>query len=171
MVAAVWKHAIMHVGSFDERRRVAQLDRASLAELQLEKLNRLLAIAHAENEFYRRKLAGCPQQLEGLEQLALLPQTTKEELQPAAGDEPFAANRTYPADRYVRCHQTSGTRGRPLVVLDTAEDWTWWIDCWQFVLDAAGITPSDRALLAFSFGPVRRFLERVSTRLWPAARS
>ncbi|MEX2092605.1 MAG: phenylacetate--CoA ligase family protein, partial [Pirellulales bacterium] len=38
-------------------------------------------------------------------------------------------------------------------VLDTPEDWQWWIDCWQFVLDAAEMTRSDRALLAFSFGP------------------
>ena len=139
--------------SFDDRRRITHLDRAALAELQLEKLNRLLAEVLADNAFYQRKLAGCPAQLESLDQLATLPHTTKEELQPAAGDEPFAANRTYPIDRYVRCHQTSGTRGRPLVVLDTAEDWQWWIDCWQYVLDAAEVTPSDRALLAFSFGP------------------
>jgi len=38
-------------------------------------------------------------------------------------------------------------------VLDTEADWGWWVECWQFVLDAAEITPSDRALLAFSFGP------------------
>ena len=38
-------------------------------------------------------------------------------------------------------------------VLDTAEDWQWWIECWQFVLDAAEVGPEDRALLAFSFGP------------------
>jgi phenylacetate-CoA ligase len=130
-----------------------QMDRAALAELQLQKLNRLLAVVSTENEFYQRKLAGCPSQLSNLDQLALLPQTTKDELQPVIGDEPFAANRTYSADRYVRCHQTSGTRGRPLVVLDTPEDWQWWVDCWQFVLDAAKVTPSDRAMLAFSFGP------------------
>src|SRR6185312_7607929 len=29
----------------------------------------------------------------------------------------------------------------------------WWVDAWQYVLDAADIKPSDRALLAFSFGP------------------
>jgi phenylacetate-CoA ligase len=130
-----------------------QLDRAALATLQLETLNRLLAEVFANNEFYQRKLAGCPQQLESLEQLSALPQTTKDELQPPAGDEPFAANRTYPLDRYVRCHQTSGTHGRPLVVLDTPDDWRWWIDGWQYVLDAAEVTPNDRALLAFSFGP------------------
>jgi phenylacetate-CoA ligase len=139
--------------SFDERRRLTQLDRAALAELQLQKLNRLLAFAVSENELYRRTLAGCPAQLASLDELALLPQTAKNELQPVVGDEPFAANLTYPPERYVRCHQTSGTRGRPLVVLDTTEDWQWWIDCWQFVLDAASVTPSDRAMLAFSFGP------------------
>jgi phenylacetate-CoA ligase len=143
----------MSLSTFDERRRLRHLDRAVLAELQLQKLNRLLAVVSTENEFYQRKLGDAPTQLSSLEQLAFLPQTTKEELQPVVGDEPFAANRTYSADRYVRCHQTSGTRGRPLAVLDTPEDWQWWIECWQFVLDAAHVTPSDRAMLAFSFGP------------------
>jgi len=40
-----------------------------------------------------------------------------------------------------------------MVVLDTADDWQWWIDSWQFVLDAADLKPSDRAMMAFSFGP------------------
>jgi phenylacetate-CoA ligase len=144
---------IMSTISVDDRRRIVQLDRDALGALQLEKLNRLLTEVLANNEFYQRKLSGCPRQLETLDQLTSLPQTTKEELQPAVGDEPFAANRTYAIDRYVRCHQTSGTRGRPLVVLDTADDWRWWIDGWQYVLDAAEITPNDRVLLAFSFGP------------------
>ena len=139
--------------SFDDRRRTQQLDRPALSQLQLQKLNRLLAEVLAHNAFYQRKLSGCPTQLEHLDQLASLPLTTKEELQPQAGDEPFAANRTYPIEKYVRCHQTSGTRGRPLVVVDTAEDWQWWIEAWQYVLDAAQVSPSDRVLLAFSFGP------------------
>ncbi|HJQ80100.1 MAG TPA: AMP-binding protein [Lacipirellulaceae bacterium] len=137
----------------DERHRTMQLDRAALEALQLKTLNRLLAEVHANSAFYQRKLAGYAQQLGSLAELASLPQTSKDELQPAAGGEPFAANRTYSTDRYVRCHQTSGTRGRPLVVLDTADDWRWWIECWQYVLDAADVTAADRALLAFSFGP------------------
>jgi phenylacetate-CoA ligase len=141
----------------DDRRRLRQLDRRALAELQLTKFNALLADVLAHNAFYQRKLAGCPELVEGqlnsLDQLSKLPQTYKEELQPPADEEPFAANLTYPIDRYVRCHQTSGTRGRPLVVLDTADDWRWWIDAWQYVLDSAGVISSDRALLAFSFGP------------------
>jgi phenylacetate-CoA ligase len=143
----------MSATSHDDRRRTMQLDRITLESLQLEKLNRLLADVHANNAFYQRKLASCPKQLSSLAELAALPLTSKDELQPDSNAEPFAANRTYPTDRYVRCHQTSGTRGRPLVVLDAAEDWRWWIDCWQYVLDAADVAAADRALLAFSFGP------------------
>lgn len=40
-----------------------------------------------------------------------------------------------------------------MVVLDTDEDWQWWIDSWQFVLDAAELTEQDRVFMAFSFGP------------------
>jgi phenylacetate-CoA ligase len=143
----------MSFSSIDERRQVQQLDREALGELQLAKLNRLLSEVLQHNAFYQRKLAGCPQQLTSLDELSKLPLTTKEELQPTASEEQFSLNRSYPVARYVRCHQTSGTRGRPLVVLDTAEDWQWWINGWQFVLDAAEVTSNDRAMLAFSFGP------------------
>jgi len=40
-----------------------------------------------------------------------------------------------------------------MVVLDTADDWEWWMEGWQYVLDSAEVTCEDRALLAFSFGP------------------
>jgi phenylacetate-CoA ligase len=143
----------MTLTTFEERQHLQQLDRAALSQLQLKKLNGLLAELNARSAFYKRKLSGCPSQLDSLDQLSSLPPTNKQELQPPPGDEPFAANRTYPIERYVRCHQTSGTRGRPLVVVDTAEDWQWWIEAWQYVLDLAQVTPADRALLAFSFGP------------------
>jgi phenylacetate-CoA ligase len=159
--------------SFDQRRDLESLERGALAQLQLGKLNRLLAILAESNNFYQQKFSGCRRTLDSLDQLADLPFTTKEELQPAAGSGPFANNCTFPVEAYVRCHETSGTHGRPLVVLDTAEDWRWWIDAWQFVLDAAQLTSSDRALLAFSFGPFIGFwsaFER-SMRFWPAARS
>ena len=63
------------------------------------------------------------------------------------------ANLTYPVERYVRVHRTSGTSGPPMLVYDTAEDWRWWKEVWQFVLDAADVGRGDRALMAFSFGP------------------
>src|SRR5687767_8628415 len=99
----------MNVSSPDDRRRVQRLDRPALELLQVVKLNRLLEAVRGENAFYQRKLADCPSRLESLAQLSELPMTSKDELQPVSPDEPFATNHTYPPERYVRCHQTSGT--------------------------------------------------------------
>ena len=139
--------------TFDERRRLESLDRAALEQVQLQRLNQLLAQILPTNKFYARKFAGISSPLTSLEQLAALPVSTKEELTVPGVDDVEPANRTWPLERYVRYHQTSGTHGRPLPVYDTADDWQWWIESWQFVLDAAETTPADRAMLAFSFGP------------------
>src|SRR5712672_3418082 len=92
--------------SFDQRRELESLDRSALERLQLEKLNRLLADVIQSNPFYQHKLGGARHRLESLDQLAELPFTTKQELQPATAGDPFAANRTHPVEAYVRCHQT-----------------------------------------------------------------
>ncbi len=135
-----------------ERRRLGSLSRTELADYQLARLNALCDTILPHNAFYAAKLQGIARPLASLEALAELPYTLKDELleiPPGA----LAANLTYPLERYVRFHQTSGTRGRPLVVLDTAEDWQWWMNIWQYVFDAAGLAAGDRVLMAFSFGP------------------
>ena len=139
--------------TLEDRRRQQQMPRAGLAQHQLFRLQKLLAEVVPHNRFYAEKLGLVDTNLTSLADLARLPYTFKDELvtAPSAGE--FAANLTYPLERYVRYHHTSGTRGRPMAVLDTAEDWQWWIELWQFVLDEAEVGPEDRALLAFSFGP------------------
>ena len=122
--------------SGDERRR-AQWDRiaAKLAELV------------DGNPFYGARLPRTPRALRDL------PFTTKTELsEDQAAHPPFGTNLTYPIERYVRLHQTSGTTGRPLRFLDTAESWEWWRECWQPIYRAAGVTERDRIFFAFSFG-------------------
>lgn len=136
-----------------ERRRLEGLDRPALQALQLEKLNRLLRDILPHNRFYAEKLSNVKLPLTSLDQLAELPFTFKQELALDLPNHEFAANLTYPIERYVRYHRTSGTHGRPMVVLDTAADWQWWMDVWQFVLDTAEIGPEDRIFMAFSFGP------------------
>lgn len=136
-----------------ERRRLESLDADSLAALQLEKLNDLLETILPHNSFYASKLSGVVLPLTSLDALEQLPFTFKDELVGGSSDSDFAANLTYPVERYSRFHRTSGTRGHPLVVLDTASDWRWWIDTWQFVLDAAELGAEDRVLMGFSFGP------------------
>ena len=138
--------------TFDCRRELERLSAADLARFQLDRLNQLLATILPENRFYAEKLAGLRLPLRTLDQLAELPLTVKDEL---ARTSPggLAANHTYAIERYTRFHRTSGTRGRPIVVLDTPDDWQWWVDTWQYVLDAAELAPSDRVMMAFSFGP------------------
>lgn len=146
----------MTLPTFDERRSHCQLHGTDLARYQTERLNYLLAAILPTNAFYREKLADCRLPLTSLQDLAALPFTRKSELLGTSSDD-LAANHTFSIDRYVRFHRTSGTRGRPMAVLDTADDWQWWLHGWQFVLDVAEITPADRVLLAFSFGPFLGF--------------
>lgn len=134
----------------EQRLRWQSLDRRSLENEQLARLNALVEQILPDNQFYAQAISEIEFPLRTLGDLQTLPYTTKEQL---LGEGGMAANRTWPTERYVRFHQTSGTRGRPLAVLDTADDWLWWIDCWQYVLDAADVTSRDCVLMAFSFGP------------------
>ena len=136
-----------------ERDKILALDGEDLAGLQLQKINELLGSILPGNRFYSEKLSATPTRLDSLEDLAQLPFTFKDELVDSGSQDDYAANLTYPVEEYVRFHRTSGTRGRPMVVLDTCDDWKWWVETWQYVLDAAEIMAGDTVLLAFSFGP------------------
>lgn len=91
--------------------------------------------------------------LRGWDDFRRIPVTSKAELvADQAAHPPFGTNLTYPVERYVRIHQTSGTSGAPLRWLDTQESWEWWARCWAFVLRGAGVGPADRVFFPFSFG-------------------
>lgn len=137
----------------ESRDRIRNLEPDELSQLQLDKLNHLLSSILPANRFYAEKFAETETRLESLQELKNLPFTYKDELVDSGPRQDIAANLTYPMDEYVRFHRTSGTRGRPMVVLDTVEDWNWWTETWQFVLDGAGINQGDTVVLAFSFGP------------------
>ncbi|MCH2124512.1 MAG: phenylacetate--CoA ligase family protein [Pirellulaceae bacterium] len=135
-----------------QRRQFEQMPRTALARYQLDRLNELIEKIWQKNKFYTEKLSHVTFPLASIEQLVGLPFTFKEELV-AAASEGRPGNLTYPIERYTRFHRTSGTQGRPLVILDTCEDWKWWISTWQYVLDAANLGDQDRGFMAFSFGP------------------
>jgi phenylacetate-CoA ligase len=135
------------------RREIETYDRPALERYQLQRLIELFDAILPDNQFYREKFSGLSTPWKTIRDLAVLPFTFKEELLSVRQAGHLSANQTYPTDAYVRLHETSGTRGRPILVLDTASDWQWWIDCWQYILDAADVEPADRVFLAFSFGP------------------
>ena len=111
----------------------------------------------AGNSFVRSKwqAAGVSSadDLRGWDDFRRLPFTVKRELAAdQAAHPPFGTNLTYPLERYVRVHQTSGTTGTPIRWLETPESWAWWARCWAMVLAGAGVTPADRVFFPFSFG-------------------
>jgi len=136
--------------------RLETADRSRIEAHQLERLRVGLGRILPDNRFYRRKLLQESEiiSIERLADLARLPFTSKRELVSDQEEHPlFGANLTYPLSEYVRFHQTSGTAGRPLKVLDTQESWDWWAECWTSVYRAAGVNRDDVVFLAFGFGP------------------
>jgi phenylacetate-CoA ligase len=129
--------------------------RAEIAAHQLDRLRGGLGRVLAGNRFYQRKLADCDvAALESLDALRRLPFTTKAELvADQQAHPPYGTNLSFPLRDYVRLHQTSGTTGQPLKILDTADNWEWWAGCWETVYTAAGVSADDVVYLAFSFGP------------------
>lgn len=129
--------------------------RDELAAWQLQQFNKQLQSILPKNRLYHAKFAGQRPLLKHLDQIAELPLTIKQELVDSAAIDPagVSAHHTYTTDQYSRLHRTSGTSGRPLLILDTLADWQWGSDTWQHVLQAADVTRADRVFLAFSFGP------------------
>ncbi len=129
---------------------------------QLPRLEAMLAEVLAKNAFWRERLAGheIPR---SAEEFRRLPLTSNRDLSADVVDHPpFGTNLTYSTESYCRYHQTSGTIGKPLPILDTEASWSWWCDCWDAVLDASAVSPGDRALFAFSFAPFIGFWSAYS---------
>ncbi|MDP6209588.1 MAG: AMP-binding protein [SAR324 cluster bacterium] len=144
---------------------VETLPRKALETLQIEKLCSMLEQIYGRNRFYTDKFnaAGIhPDSIQTLDDLKRLPLTSKSELVQAQSDAlPFGSNTTFKESAYSRFHQTSGTTGTPLRVLDTPESWDWWGRCWGYVLAGAGLTENDRLFVPFSFGPFIGFWAAV----------
>ena len=141
-----------------QRSQIQGLTRTGLRTHQLNRLNKLLAHIIPANQFYRGKLSTASAsnkllKLDDLSQLTEFPVTCKQDLVNDSDPAGFARNLTFAPDAYTRFHRTSGTSGRPMIVLDTQNDWNWWMETWAYVLDSADLTCDDRVLMAFSFGP------------------
>lgn len=141
------------------------MPRERLQDLQVDKLKTMLGQLWEQNRFYTAKFRAAGinvTDFQSLEDLPHFPLTTKSELIEAQADAPpFGTNATFPEEAYTRFHQTSGTTGVPLRVLDTEESWNWWGECWGYVLTGAGLTPDDRLFMPFSFGPFIGFWTAV----------
>ncbi len=125
---------------------------------QLQKLNDLIQAILPANRFYAEKLGPLGKFTSLSDFTNNVPFTTKEEL--AANHEqhpPYGTTHTFPLARYHRFHQTSGTRGKPLIWLDEPDGWAWILDNWEWVWRGADVKAGATAFFPFSFGPFLGF--------------
>lgn len=136
--------------------------REALRDIQIHRFQTLVDELLVSNVFYQKKLAmaglSASSDISAYEDLRGLPFTTKDELvRDQLANPPYGTNLTFGSERFTKVHQTSGTTGEPLRVLDTEESWGWIAKCWHDIYRAAGVTERDRIFFAFSFGPFLGF--------------
>jgi phenylacetate-CoA ligase len=111
-----------------------------------------LASLRERSPFYRDKLAGA--EAGGLDELAALPFTTKEELRASlAAEPPLGRHLAAPLDAVRRIFSTSGTTGDPLYIAVTDADLAGWSEIGARSYRACGIEPGRRAVLTYNSGP------------------
>jgi len=129
----------------------------AIVSRQVDQLRALWQALLPANKFYSDKfdVAEVPRRITTLQQfVSSVPFTTKAEIiQDQRSSPPFGTNLSYPLERYVRYHQTSGTSGAPMRWLDTTESWQWMLGNWDQILRVAGVHAGDCVFFAFSFGP------------------
>lgn len=132
-------------------REAEQMDRAELAQLQLERLQATLHRVYKNVKFYKKKfddLGFLPEDCLSLEDLNHLPFTTRHDLARAYPYEMFAV----PLREVVRIHSSTGSPGAPIVMGYTARDLKHWARLAARVLTAAGVDRDDVVQVTLSYG-------------------
>ena len=141
----------LHAAAWDELDPEERLSRDELQALQLERLRWTVRHAYENVPLYTRKLdeAGVrPDDIRSLDDVALLPFTTKDDLRETYPFGMFAV----PMDQVARIHASSGTTGRPTVVGYTKTDLANWAGLVARSLRASGVRPGMRVHNAYGYG-------------------
>lgn len=150
------------------------MERAALRELQLRRLQAMVAWVYERVPFYRSELDSRgvrPRDIRSLADVGKLPFTDKTTLRDTYPFGLFAVD----MDEVVRIHSSSGTTGKPIVVGYTRGDIATWTELTARVASAAGVVHTDRAQMAFGYGMftggfgMHYGLERVGATVIPAS--
>jgi phenylacetate-CoA ligase len=122
-----------------------------LRSLQLARLQENLRHAYDNSPVYKAKFDAHgvhPDDLKTLDDLALFPFTTKQDLRDNYPFGMFAV----PMDQVVRIHASSGTTGKPTVVGYTQGDIDIWAEVVARSIRAAGGTAGDKVHVSYGYG-------------------
>ncbi|MCL5104429.1 MAG: phenylacetate--CoA ligase [Armatimonadetes bacterium] len=132
-------------------RKIEQMDRSSIEQLQLERLQTTVNRVYRNVPFYHRRFTQAniaPEDVQGLDDITRLPFTTKDDLRDGYPYEMFAV----PLREIVRIHSSSGAAAKPIVVGYTRNDLKHWSEQVARVMSAAGVTKDDVVQIAFDYG-------------------
>ena len=124
------------------------------APLYLEQIEHLFD----RSRFYRDKLTGAgfasPRAVGGLDAIAALPLTEKDELRRSrSAEQPIGTHCTATREEIVRIYSTSGTTGTPSYIPLTASDLEVWVRTSARSYAASGLTRGERIVSTYNAGP------------------
>lgn len=136
---------------FSEEIETMQLD--DIGRMQLPRLQQQLAYVHARSPFYRNKFDAAhadPSCIRHLEDLAVFPFTTKDELRESLLQAPpLGTHQAAPLRDIIRVHSSSGTTGRPSYMGITRHDRDGWIQSVARVYWSEGVRPDSVVVMGF----------------------
>lgn len=119
---------------------------------------RQIAYLFANSRFYRDKLTAAgfagPEQVGGLDAIAALPFTEKDDLRQTRSDaDPIGTHLAVPMEKLARIFSTSGTTGTPSYIPLTAGDLDRWVRISSRSYAASGIEAPDAVISTYNAGP------------------
>ena len=131
-----------------------RMEKASLAvtkALQIERLQRTVALSYNNVSFYRARMdeAGVkPEDIRTIDDIRRLPFTTKQDMR---DNYPYGMLAT-PLQKIIRIHCSSGTTGKPTVVAYTREDIGIWAEVIARTLSAGGVSDKSVFQVGVNYG-------------------
>ena len=133
------------------QRQIETAPRETIRALQGERLRACVQRVYANVSHYRERMESvdvAPEDIKGVDDLAKLPFTYKQDLRDTYPYGMFAV----PMKDVVRLHASSGTTGKQIVVGYTKNDMDLWADCCARAIVAAGGSAEDVVHVAYGYG-------------------
>lgn len=127
------------------------MDRDKLREIQSRRLRKMVDYVYHNTPFYRKKfqeMGLMPHDIAGIEDISKLPFTDKLDLR---DNYPFGLA-AVPMSQIVRIHASSGTTGKPVVVLYTRKDLATWAESISRAFSAYGASRADIFQVSYGYG-------------------
>ena len=127
------------------------MDREQLREIQSIRIRKMADYVYHNSPFYRKKFQEMglePGDIKDIDDISKLPFTNKLDLR---DNYPFGLA-AVPMSQIVRIHASSGTTGKPVVVLHTRKDIAMWTESISRAFTAYGATKDDIFQVSYGYG-------------------